>query len=102
MFLGASRVLVMVFFFLLIRRPLGFLLFPYTTLFRSRRRSPCSPCSRSWAACGCTAGSVGDRKSTRLNSSHVEISYADFRLKKNILHCDNILKPPAQTQSQLR
>src|SRR6266403_4647844 len=66
------------FFFLMIRRPPRSTLFPYTTLFRSRpgarragrtRRDPPPRPGR-------------DRKSTRLNSSHVEISYAVFCLKK--------------------
>src|SRR6266480_6710142 len=69
------------FFFLVIRRPPRSTLFPYTTLFRSRRsrRVPCTP-SR-----GCTAPRLprrSDRKSTRLNSSHMSISYAVFCLKK--------------------
>src|SRR6266496_5890063 len=68
------------FFFLMIRRPPRSTLFPYTTLFRSPRRpGSCAGCRRrrrSPAACR------GDRKSTRLNSSHVEISYAVFCLKK--------------------
>src|SRR6266700_6733069 len=67
------------FFFLMIRRPPRSTLFPYTTLFRSRTAGPalCPPvrASRPWAA-------VQDRKSTRLNSSHVKISYAVFCLKK--------------------
>src|SRR5215208_8154583 len=67
-----------VFFFLMIRRPPRSTLFPYTTLFRSRRRDHepplCVPPDR--------ARSPGDRKSTRLNSSHVAISYAVFCLKK--------------------
>src|SRR5713226_9831499 len=67
------------FFFLMIRRPPRSTLFPYTTLFRSRR---CHP------ACSASAGEhrLGhdrrDRKSTRLNSSHPSISYAVFCLKK--------------------
>src|SRR6476620_12421887 len=67
------------FFFLMIRRPPRSTLFPYTTLFRSRspgrsreRRSSQS----SWPA------PDRDRKSTRLNSSHANISYAVFCLKK--------------------
>src|SRR6266496_5835992 len=66
------------FFFLMIRRPPRSTLFPYTTLFRSgrsgcwaTRTARCPSCCR-WP----------DRKSTRLNSSHVEISYAVFCLKK--------------------
>src|SRR5262245_64625617 len=72
------------FFFLMIRPPPRSTLFPYTTLFRSpgrcRRgapshgrgpRSPPGPRARD-----------PDRKSTRLNSSHLGISYAVFCLKK--------------------
>src|SRR5256885_16670365 len=79
------------FFFLMIRRPPRSTLFPYTTLFRSsvsgrprggtrlrgaRRRGP-------GARDGARGGGVrADRKSTRLNSSHLVISYAVFCLKK--------------------
>src|SRR5437899_9440972 len=83
------------FFFLMIRPPPRSTLFPYTTLFRSAgtRRdpppSPPSPPPRSAPAsrdrrCG-RAGArppAADRKSTRLNSSHLGISYAVFCLKK--------------------
>src|SRR2546426_8578929 len=77
------------FFFLMIRRPPRSTLFPYTTLFRSRGdRSPNR--ARTWcggpARCGPSSGERGarceDRKSTRLNSSHLVISYAVFCLKK--------------------
>src|SRR5436305_3092302 len=67
----------------MIRRPPRSTLFPYTTLFRSRGRggrpkAPTrSPPPRTPASC-----SRRDRKSTRLNSSHVRISYAVFCLKK--------------------
>src|SRR5208282_6667921 len=68
------------FFFLMIRRPPRSTLFPYTTLFRSprpnRHRGSCRsgpPRDRY---------RQGDRKSTRLNSSHGSISYAVFCLKK--------------------
>src|SRR5690554_8183448 len=70
------------FFFLMIRRPPRSTLFPYTTLFRSlpRRGSPALPFPT------CVYPSLSspgrDRKSTRLNSSHVRISYAVFCLKK--------------------
>src|SRR3989442_11296682 len=65
----------------MIRRPPRSTLFPYTTLFRSRlRRGGWPPCP---SACR-TPGSR-DRKSTRLNSSHVRISYAVFCLKKKVL-----------------
>src|SRR5256885_4551949 len=68
----------------MIRRPPRSTLFPYTTLFRSR--SICISASRSTsrkASCHCSlvAGRL-DRKSTRLNSSHLVISYAVFCLKK--------------------
>src|SRR5438067_5164119 len=69
------------FFFLMIRRPPRSTLFPYTTLFRSHTLGD--------RAEGVTRGTIHalclallDRKSTRLNSSHVSISYAVFCLKK--------------------
>src|SRR5204862_8106440 len=71
------------FFFLMIRRPPRSTLFPYTTLFRSL--SSCLvplPCSQTRPALQTRYRNVADRKSTRLNSSHVEISYAVFCLKK--------------------
>src|SRR5256885_5824210 len=69
----------------MIRRPPRSTLFPYTTLFRSGRQSvrPADAIKK-----GEPAGSPffaswpGDRKSTRLNSSHLVISYAVFCLKK--------------------
>src|SRR5215211_8240451 len=65
------------FFFLMIRRPPRSTLFPYTTLFRSRR------CwHRATSASKACPASPSDRKSTRLNSSHTVISYAVFCLKK--------------------
>src|SRR6266511_5974928 len=64
------------FFFLMIRRPPRSTLFPYTTLFRSCGRPSVLP---RWCR---VAGGWRDRKSTRLNSSHVKISYAVFCLKK--------------------
>src|SRR3712207_7647430 len=86
------------FFFLMIRRPPRSTLFPYTTLFRSdhahgqhrghvrARRgvlggggSHICPGSRRPRR---SAGRLADRKSTRLNSSHANISYAVFCLKK--------------------
>src|SRR3989442_15043772 len=69
----------LLFFFLMIRRPPRSTLFPYTTLFRSRQLDG-SFCL--WkASCGAHY-TPADRKSTRLNSSHVRISYAVFCLKK--------------------
>src|SRR5216683_6009245 len=74
------------FFFLMIRRPPRSTLFPYTTLFRSRGRSgPASSCpARSDLAAQDepVRPPRRDRKSTRLNSSHDQISYAVFCLKK--------------------
>src|SRR5712664_769432 len=64
----------------MIRRPPRSTLFPYTTLFRSEL---C--CGGGWiGACASGLGDecVLDRKSTRLNSSHDQISYAVFCLKK--------------------
>src|SRR2546430_12816084 len=71
----------------MIRRPPRSTLFPYTTLFRSRFGSSAGPRSRR-AHLGrqqfhAAAPSFDlDRKSTRLNSSHSQISYAVFCLKK--------------------
>src|SRR3712207_7150499 len=89
------------FFFLMIRRPPRSTLFPYTTLFRSLRggavvyatdlkvtlagvpaallaeHGPVSP-----ETAAALAEGIRDRKSTRLNSSHANISYAVFCLKK--------------------
>src|SRR3712207_8904788 len=81
----------------MIRRPPRSTLFPYTTLFRSRSRPlPWWRLSRAGlGAVGVDRGQtlaehldfIGerwtDRKSTRLNSSHANISYAVFCLKKN-------------------
>src|SRR5690349_23603091 len=79
----------------MIRRPPRSTLFPYTTLFRSALAEDLGPLGDITAALlpseataeaflvPRTAGVLaGDRKSTRLNSSHVEISYAVFCLKK--------------------
>src|SRR5256885_6044193 len=96
------------FFFLMIRRPPRSTLFPYTTLFRSHRGRPRTPVlllfahlhgdlhrprERDHAAqaahgpeSGNRAPPVRDRKSTRLNSSHLVISYAVFCLKKKTTH----------------
>src|SRR3712207_7058496 len=92
------------FFFLMIRRPPRSTLFPYTTLFRSNYRYPWrlapylnydmrvlwgnnSDDKLAKLAKGPRDSyEYGDRKSTRLNSSHANISYAVFCLKKkNIL-----------------
>src|SRR5438067_6385459 len=65
----------------MIRRPPRSTLFPYTTLFRSRAEGAPSPSGATLASTR-RPGERGDRKSTRLNSSHVSISYAVFCLKK--------------------
>src|SRR5688572_30905290 len=70
----------------MIRRPPRSTLFPYTTLFRSRPRTirdlmQQGPCIAQTAECPGTFRRL-DRKSTRLNSSHSQISYAVFCLKK--------------------
>src|SRR5690349_22780913 len=88
----------------MIRRPPRSTLFPYTTLFRSPGQDELGPEDNRLATLGlldrehdrgqprrasrdraavCRAHARQDRKSTRLNSSHVEISYAVFCLKKN-------------------
>src|SRR5436309_15419022 len=82
-----TSLIFLLFFFLIIRRPPRSTLFPYTTLFRSRdiddrdrsdqRLRPDRLAERGRPALG-----RQDRKSTRLNSSHVKISYAVFCLKK--------------------
>src|SRR5690349_23709400 len=67
----------------MIRRPPRSTLFPYTTLFRSSSSLVCSCIRRpSVGGSASAARHRRDRKSTRLNSSHVEISYAVFCLKK--------------------
>src|SRR2546430_3171514 len=80
----------------MIRRPPRSTLFPYTTLFRSRKelaaalqayRAQAQELSgkRAGAAAALARDiSARDRKSTRLNSSHSQISYAVFCLKKKI------------------
>src|SRR2546430_15987586 len=71
------------FFFLMIRRPPRSTLFPYTTLFRSLSVATLSKsCSTMVGASPIEISSIIDRKSTRLNSSHSQISYAVFCLKK--------------------
>src|SRR2546430_7819171 len=87
----------MFFFFLMIRRPPRSTLFPYTTLFRSGQRDARLRHSQELRRTGSLFGAPArpshpparpanvapkDRKSTRLNSSHSQISYAVFCLKK--------------------
>src|SRR3712207_8463030 len=87
----------------MIRRPPRSTLFPYTTLFRSRAPAAAArpgaprtglrevlavtaprrnPTPAAWPSVG--REGLGDRKSTRLNSSHANISYAVFCLKKKL------------------
>src|SRR2546428_8598351 len=87
------------FFFLMIRRPPRSTLFPYTTLFRSRfvkhgssYQATCSngqESSRTHLTTRTLCWQEPDRKSTRLNSSHDQISYAVFCLKKK-----HVIFPP--------
>src|SRR3712207_8960511 len=85
----------------MIRRPPRSTLFPYTTLFRSEGlawaiwelpttswaipNGRLSSMSKRWPLRGNSRIGKRDRKSTRLNSSHANISYAVFCLKKKIL-----------------
>src|SRR3712207_7835945 len=82
-----------VFFFLMIRRPPRSTLFPYTTLFRSGLLGASAAIATTYITFNLrlwlgrtlpmrNALSWADRKSTRLNSSHANISYAVFCLKK--------------------
>src|SRR5947199_10356581 len=73
-----------IFFFLMIRRPPRSTLFPYTTLFRSDAEGG-DHAERGGLGRGRQAGVDRDRKSTRLNSSHLGISYAVFCLKKKMV-----------------
>src|SRR3712207_7045091 len=87
----------------MIRRPPRSTLFPYTTLFRSSSPSSCpasfSPASGGWppdggpSPAGRSNSPSPDRKSTRLNSSHANISYAVFcfEKKKHSHHADDLL-----------
>src|SRR3712207_6991308 len=98
------------FFFLMIRRPPRSTLFPYTTLFRSPvrvrvlglhpRQQPGAqlgnPLRDGVAVAAAVDGLVRrgldqDRKSTRLNSSHANISYAVFCLKKKTKHTNDVI-----------
>src|SRR3712207_6874264 len=105
------------FFFLMIRRPPRSTLFPYTTLFRSVQRALHEGPPRQGGEravvhhpgggrehhheAGLGNGREGgqddrpgDRKSTRLNSSHANISYAVFCLKKNQTNGHGLGRPP--------
>src|SRR5437868_8127381 len=70
-------------------------LFPYTTLFRSKENcvrchSPKGIAAKASECMTCHTYHAPDRKSTRLNSSHVSISYAVFCLKKKMT--DDVVK----------
>src|SRR2546430_5299831 len=70
----------------MIRRPPRSTLFPYTTLFRSTEaRTSAATAPEPPGKSRPPSGVAGDRKSTRLNSSHSQISYAVFCLKKKKL-----------------
>src|SRR5205814_8771498 len=108
---------IVLFFFLITRRPPRSTLFPYTTLFRSRVRTH-SP-QRHHRARVARRGHAGgdphdcrsvasrrhpdaarrDRKSTRLNSSHLGISYAVFCLKKKKKKKKNITTKSRKLQT---
>src|SRR5437773_7920757 len=74
----------------MLRRPPSSTLFPYTTLFRSFLDGAAIGQTRQWISARIEGQRLGfcfdlhfeDRKSTRLNSSHITISYAVFCLKK--------------------
>src|SRR5690349_23824930 len=98
----------------MIPRPPRSTLFPYTTLFRSMisldkaladlvKRNLIST-EEALAKANRPELIKGDRKSTRLNSSHVEISYAVFCLKKKKRHLetDNNNKNQRDTSTELR
>src|SRR3712207_8341462 len=91
--------LVTLYFFLMIRRPPRSTLFPYTTLFRSLETwmvdhdggldsRDLAGAARELSYIDAQGGRPAgrDRKSTRLNSSHANISYAVFCLKKKTMH----------------
>src|ERR1035437_10415648 len=84
------------FFFLMIRRPPRSTLFPYTTLFRSMLHSV--EIARAAGIDLWDEVLTQDRKSTRLNSSHANISYAVFCLKKKQKNND---KRPTTTSTVL-
>src|SRR2546430_5652838 len=88
-----------VFFFLMIRRPPRSTLFPYTTLFRSSAlhwRPGDRGRTKNSGRCTWFERGRRDRKSTRLNSSHSQISYAVFCLKKKKKNTDRALRRDRQ------
>src|SRR2546430_8139133 len=100
---------VFLFFFLMIRRPPRSTLFPYTTLFRSVHGLAHPFFGHAFGSTSLSGKAPGrlfsatlfskasDRKSTRLNSSHSQISYAVFCLKKK----NNSQHIPANTSELL-
>src|SRR3712207_8132986 len=100
----------------MIRRPPRSTLFPYTTLFRSgfinpdllRQSAPARGLVREFVESGKPVATLchgpwvlADRKSTRLNSSHANISYAVFCLKKKKIKHTNSLQSVVQKHSHL-
>src|ERR1039457_7426891 len=77
----ANLIVVALNFFLMIRRPPRSTLFPYTTLFRSAEIAWCAEHNTGVIVYSPMQSGL-DRKSTRLNSSHLVISYAVLCLKK--------------------
>src|SRR5688572_32192717 len=103
--LVSSFLFVVFLFFLMIRRPPRSTLFPYTTLFRSpRRKCTCASPARRRVGLATTASTHlrGDRKSTRLNSSHSQISYAVFCLKKKNREIQALPYPSTAAPTMLR
>src|SRR5256885_7027204 len=86
----------------MIRRPPRSTLFPYTTLFRSEPAGLDEGLRLDDRRLAITQQLLRDRKSTRLNSSHLVISYAVFCLKKKKkLHIDNYIGNGCSTSSLL-
>src|SRR5436305_10963724 len=102
----------------MLRPPPSSTLFPYTTLFRSKRVRHETAIGAGGASVASVAAEVAnerlggiegasvlivgaDRKSTRLNSSHVRISYAVFCLKKKMDHRPPCRPAPAPPPQQL-
>src|SRR2546427_5002123 len=91
----------------MIRRPPRSTLFPYTTLFRSVAAvaGAVAGSAADGGAVACAAAPAQlDRKSTRLNSSHSQISYAVFCLKKKkkrFLHGGRLPPPPSLPTSHV-
>src|SRR5256885_12037075 len=101
----------------MIRRPPRSTLFPYTTLFRSSKlrdpdELPVTDLRADRKSCSAGSGEglahekqrdrplSRDRKSTRLNSSHLVISYAVFCLKKKKIYCRLIHHAVVHTKSR--